>query len=156
MPYKKYKKRIEEGLSELREDNELRPPLFDRNSSAKAMGEIFQVISDINLGKDFPLARAFIDSKLDPLDPFHWNALLVMFAEVHYRDGKRGRPKTQTTEYMRQVRRDVKKTMANTGERKNSGLSKKLRKLYPERYPTLKKDSGARSLLTRAMRKSRS
>ena len=46
MPRKKYEERIKKGLAELRADKEIQEPLFDLESPADEVGDIFQIVAD--------------------------------------------------------------------------------------------------------------
>jgi hypothetical protein len=127
MPRKKYEERITKGLSSLKADPEISDPLFDRKSSPRKVGEIFQMLADDvdDLQSMNHLRALFAESGFSPQNPFHCFYLMSELAKVHYTEGKRGRRIIRTREYRAKLRTMMKRLAAKYGDIGRLGLAKK-------------------------------
>jgi hypothetical protein len=90
--------RVRAGLKRLKADVEISKPLFDYESPASEVGEMFQFVVDCidDLGQKL-VARAFDEAGLNREDPVHWGYLMQLLADGHY--GQGGRPLTRDDDY---------------------------------------------------------
>jgi hypothetical protein len=153
MPKKDYKERIKDGLRELRQSEENHGDrLFDQESNATEIGEIFQIASDTIAAftRNHPTARLFEESNLNIFDPYDWGYLLSMFVDIHYVNKKQGRPKVQLAAFRKKLRRQVKEVAANKKRQLTDwGLARLFLKEFGSDYPSIKSVPGVVSLFHR-------
>jgi hypothetical protein len=144
MPKKQYKKRIEQGLTKFCADTEIQGAMFDRNSSAADVGDVFQMVAD-----DFEdgacgesVKRLFRDAGFSPQNPFHFGYLIELLAEVHYTDGKRGRPITRTSERAKLMHEHLNALARENNEYRIKHLAKLYIEKCPDRIRSLKTPGG--------------
>jgi hypothetical protein len=150
MVAKKYKKRISDELSEVRRDEILHTPLIDEDTSDEYLGETFRMAAwgVHNLAGMEPVKKAFVETELDPQNPYSWADLLWAFASVHYNPGNPGRPALRTREYNEDLARDLKTVSNKNGETRKHQLSGLfLKDPISQRYKTLKTPGGVRSAI---------
>jgi hypothetical protein len=156
VPRKVYKDLIEKGLEELSEDEkknyEEGGRLFDQESNSDAVGEIFQIASDTIAAQrdDHPTKKLFRESNLNFFDPYDWGYLLHLFAHVHYKNKKPGRPKLQVSASQRKLKRHVGELLVGRTRKLNDHpLAKLFLARFAGSYPDVKTVSGALSLFRR-------
>jgi len=156
VPSKPYKDLIKKALQELREneekDNGEGGRLFDQESSSDAVGEIFQIASDIIAAgrRNSPIKKLFRESNLNFFDPYDWGYLLLLFAHIHYENKKPGRPKIQAAAFRRQLKRHVQQLLIGRTKKLNDlQLATLFLARFGSRYPSIRTVPGVSSLLRR-------
>lgn len=155
MPRKNYKRRLVDHLRDLRlfEETEYNGSrLFDGDSDAASVGEIFQIVSDavVSLPRTHPKRKLFKEANLNPFDPYDWDNLLTMFAEVHYEIRKPGRAKQQDSAFRRALRQKAKQILRERRSPPNvEQLALAMLNKHGSEYPTIKSISGMRRVLVK-------
>ncbi|XIA65700.1 hypothetical protein ACFIOY_05460 [Bradyrhizobium sp. TZ2] len=142
---KTYKKRIDDGLTELLADKEIHGPHYSRDTAPEEIGELFQIVADLTEDLEPDGLRLFRSAGLSPQNPFHFGYLINMLASVHYTDGKIGRPRRG--EKFAHLVQQLQAIADENNEYRTDELAKLYLRKCPDPIPSLKKWTGVKSAM---------
>jgi hypothetical protein len=146
MVTKNYRKRIDDGLAELRANEEIHGPHYDRDTAPEEIGELFQIVADLTEDLEPEGLRLFRDAGLSPQNPFHFGYLVNTLASVHYSDGKIGHPPTRE-KFGARLAQQLQALADENHEYRIDELAKLYIRKCPDPIKSLKKATGVKSAI---------